>query len=112
MANNIESQLYKNFLKPSLSTIDRTIKNNLDEIKNKIQTLSYDDCESNISYNKGYSLESLSRLESESVYTNYGKKMKDGYKEKNLDNKLEEINSLGGRLYEKLLEKVQTFEIY
>jgi len=84
----------------------------LDEIKNKIQTLSYDDCESNISYNKGYSLESLSRLESESEYTNYGKKMKDGYKEKNLDNKLEEINSLGGRLYEKLLEKVQTFEIY
>ena len=48
LANNIESQLYKNFLKPSLSTIDRTIKNNLDEIKNKIQTLSYDDCESNI----------------------------------------------------------------
>lgn len=100
LATNIETQIYKNFLKPSLSTIDRTIKTNFEEIKNKIKTLGDDDSQSNANDSKGYSLNSFSRFEDDSV------NLKNGEMYKKLDYKVDEINSLGGRLYEKLLEKV------
>ena len=67
MATNIESQIYKKFLKPSLNTIDKTIKSHFDDVKNKLRTLSYDESGSYISESQGHSLESLSHLENESV---------------------------------------------
>jgi hypothetical protein len=89
LESNLETQLYNNFIKPSLNSIEKTMKTNMEEIKQKISLLS------------GNSETDRSResFDHELLKSNHTRKGR-------LDNKLDEINLVGERLYEKLLEKV------
>lgn len=91
ITSNIETQIYNNFLKPSINTIEKTMRNNFDEIKSKLKTISYNNVETN-------------RLSMDSFENDYN--LKSSSTNKRIDNKLDEANTLGERLYEKLLEKV------
>lgn len=103
LATNIESQLYNNFLKPSINTIEKTMRSNFEDIKNKLNTININSNNNNNALESNrYSADSMmDELHFKSINSRVER-----YKEKNLDNKLEEINVLGERLYEKLLEKV------
>jgi hypothetical protein len=70
------------------------MRNNFDEIKNKLKT---------ISYNNNNNLDT-NRFSQDSFDQEYN--FKSSRAGKNYDNKIDEINTLGERLYEKLLEKV------
>jgi hypothetical protein len=96
MANNIESQIYNNFLKPSISTIERTMKTNFEEVKSKLRTLSAGNNINNIDTNR-FSVDS--NFDNELHFKSIGSR------ERKMDTKIDEINHLGERLYEKLLEK-------
>ena len=85
------------------------MRTNFDDIKQRIQTIHNDlPAETNRHSND---IDSSINYENELKFNSVSKKLKETFKEKTLDNKLEEINNLGGRLYEKLLEKVTQFNI-
>jgi DUF4097 and DUF4098 domain-containing protein YvlB len=95
LSSNLEMQIYNNFIKPSLNSIEDTLKTNIDDIKNKIGNLNSNNNNIDITSNRSLG-ESFENEFLKSANTRKGK----------MDNKLEEINVLGERLYEKLLEKV------
>lgn len=98
MAINIESRIYNNFLKPSISTIEKTMRTNFEEIKSKIKTIDIEsstvtyECEPEFRPKKNLLRETHETRETE--------------REKKLNTKLDAINNLGGKLYDKLVEKV------
>ncbi len=72
------------------------MKNNFEEIKNKLKTISYNN--------------NHKELQLDSTPCSFDsfddRHFKSSEKGKMFDNKIEEVNTLGERLYEKLLEKV------
>ena len=96
MANNIETQIYNNFLKPSINSIEKTMRSNFDDIKYKINSINND----NITETNRQS------FDFEPEFKSSTNRLKETERVKKLDNKLDEINVIGGRLYEKLLLKV------
>jgi hypothetical protein len=83
------------------------MRSNFDDIKNKIKTINQNDNSIACDTNRD-SVDSFNQLDNESLRlkSSMNKKFRETEREKNLDNKLEEINVLGERLYEKLVEKV------
>lgn len=73
------------------------MKTNFEEIRNKLTSIEKDS--SRINTINDMSLNSESLMSSSRVERSN--------KDKNIDNKLETINKIGERLYEKLLEKVK-----
>ncbi len=97
LANNIETQIYNNFLKPSINSIEKTMRSNFDDIKFKIKSINSD----NLTETNRQS------LDFEPEFKSSTNRLKETERVKKLDNKLDEINVIGGRLYEKLLLKVK-----
>jgi hypothetical protein len=87
LESKLETQIFNNFIKPSLNTIEKTMKTNMEEIKQKIFSLS-----------DGTDRSVAESFDNELMRSNNTKK-----------DKLDEINLVGERLYEKLLEKVYNF---
>jgi hypothetical protein len=72
------------------------MRSNFDDIKYKIKSINND----NITETNRQSLDFEPDFKSST-------RLKETERVKKLDNKLDEINVIGGRLYEKLLEKVK-----
>ena len=106
----LKNQIFNKLLKPSLNQIEDTMKQNIDEIKEKINEMN--------NMNKINNLENINR------YANnerYGKKNKmlesinsDLFSKgtaKLRNEKYEEINRLGEKLYQKLVEKEKKLKL-
>ena len=116
LSNNIENQIYKNFIEPSINQFNIKMQNSLHEMKKQIETINNNnkrirkkrknnelssDSSSNqmlqsISYKKRDKRKSNSDIESISSSLN---------NENKLEMKYEKITSLSNKLYKKLCEK-------
>lgn len=97
MASNIELRMLNNFLKPSIQSLENNIKMNINELKTRIvthTTPSYENL-------KNHDFDE-SKLQESSLLKSSSNRNGDGH----METKISEINKLGERLYEKLLEKV------
>jgi uncharacterized protein YaaR (DUF327 family) len=72
------------------------MRTNFDDIKHKIKSINYD--QSSDTNRQSYDFEN--------EFKGSSNNLKETERVKKLDNKLDEINVIGGRLYEKLIEKV------
>jgi hypothetical protein len=75
------------------------MQTNFEDLKRRVKDISCNTINNNFETNR-------SLAESLEFESDFGKKAKVTQRVKSIDNKLEEINTLGGRLYDKLLEKV------
>lgn len=98
MTNNIEVRMLNNFLKPSIQSIENTLKMDINELKSRFN---------NIQTNENLKSNNFddSKLHDSSLIKSSTNRHENG----NMDTKISEINRLGERLYEKLLEKVKFF---
>ena len=106
LSNNIENQIYRNFIEPSIHEFNKKMKNSLFEMKKQIESINISNKKK---LNKNYNKEITS--DSSSNY-NYKKKISDiessnsSLKKENiLQKKYEKITALSNRLYKKLCEK-------
>lgn len=97
MASNIELKMMNNFLKPTMQSLENNLKMNINEMKSKFTNVNSNDNYKNNDFDESKFHES-SMIKS-STNRNEG----------GMDTKINEINKLGERLYEKLLEKVNLF---
>ncbi len=88
--------MLNNFVKPSIQSMENNIKMNLIEMKTKIG--NYHNHSENLKRNDF----DESKLQESSLIKSSSNKNGEGQ----IDTKISEINKLGERLYEKLLEKV------
>jgi hypothetical protein len=103
MASNIELRMLNNFLKPSIQSLENNIKMNMNELKTRIVNQNTHSSE-NL---KHHDLDE-SKLQESSLIKSSSNRNGDGH----METKISEINKLGERLYEKLLEKVINNEIF
>jgi hypothetical protein len=88
------------------------MKSNFDEIKNKINSINVNDSFRDDNVNNSTMNNNKNNISSDSMFSsgmdynnNFTKST--NRREKNIDDKFEEINAIGERLYEKLIEKVK-----
>lgn len=98
MASNIELRMLNNFLKPSIQSLENNIKMNINDLKSKILNQNNHSSE-NLKHNDFDD----SKLQEASLIKSSSNRNGDGH----METKISEINKLGERLYEKLLEKVR-----
>lgn len=99
LANNIENQVYKDFLQPSINAIENRMKENLDEIKEKLSNL-------NNNNNLNSQSENTSFIDSYRMNRSIRSSMNDvGKSTQRRNDKFDEINKIGEKLYDKLVEK-------
>ena len=99
LGNNIENQVYKDFLQPSINAIENRMKENLDEIKEKLSNL-------NNNNNLNSQSENTSFIDSYRMNRSIRSSMNDvGKSTQRRNDKFDEINKIVEKLYDKLVEK-------
>ena len=100
LANNIENQVFKDFLQPSIQQIEVRMKENMDEIKDKLNNL-------NNNTNIVSQSENTSFIDSYRMNRSIRSSMNEGGKTstQRKEEKYDEINKIGEKLYNKLVEK-------
>ena len=105
LANHIQEQLNNNFLKPSIQSIENTMKNNMNEIKEKLNQINTHSNNNLLNQSETSFIDSIkeskSLLGSQSDIKNSTLKRNEQY---------DEINKLGEKLYDKLVEKEKKLE--
>ena len=101
LANNIQNQINDNLLVPSIRNIENTMKNNMNEIKDRLTQLNLNSNNNNFNQSEGTSFVDSYRV-SKSLFTSQNELRSSSLKR---NEKLEEINKLGEKLYDKLVEK-------
>ena len=105
LANHIQEQLNNNFLKPSIQSIENTMKNNMNEIKEKLNQINTHSNNNLLNQSETSFVESIrgskSLLGSQSDIKNSTLRRNEQY---------DEINRLGEKLYDKLVEKEKKLE--
>ena len=102
LANNIQSQINDNLLRPSIKSIEKTMKNNMEEIKDKLIQLNLNtNNNNNFNQSEGTSFVDSYRI-SKSLFTSQNDNKSSSVKR---NEKFEEINKIGEKLYDKLVEK-------
>ena len=98
LGNEIKNQIYEKFLNPSIEKIESIMKKNIDEIKEKIDNINYN--YDNINRYNIYKnrINELSEYQDNTGLINK-------FKTKYRNEKYDEINRLGEKLYQKLMEK-------
>ena len=100
LANNIQSQINDNLLIPSIKSIEKTMKNNMEEIKDKLIQLNLTSNNNN-NLNQSNSFIDSYRV-SKSLLSSQNDNKSSSVKR---NEKYEEINKIGEKLYDKLVEK-------
>ena len=100
LANNIENQVFKDFLQPSIQQIEVRMKENMDEIKDKLNNL-------NNNTNIVSQSENTSFIDSYRMNRSIRSSMNEGGKTstQRKEEKYDKINKIGEKLYNKLVEK-------
>ena len=116
LSENIKNQIYEKFLQPSISEIEQTMKQNIDEIKGKVDAIN-----NNTTTNSNNNIIKTNKEDNDldeedyELQAKYGVDYKDSiyYKtsSKMRKEKYEEINRLGEKLYDKLLEKEKKLKL-
>ena len=102
LANNIQSQINDNLLRPSIRSIEKAMKNNMEEIKDKLIQLNMNtNNNNNFNQSEGTSFVDSYRV-SKSLFTSQNDNKSSSVKR---NDKFEEINKIGEKLYDKLVEK-------
>ena len=124
LCNNLKNQIFEKYLQPSINEIEKSMKQNIDDIKEKVDSINctnYNNSKQIKKNNKYYNI----IQDDENNNINYNNNMYNGSIELNNKNefqnskgdifyktssrikkqKYEEINRLGEKLYNKLLEK-------
>ena len=117
LCDNLKNQIFEKYLQPSINEIEKSMRQNIEDIKEKVDSINYINNSNQIKKNNKYynnitdeeennnniyngSLEIKNSNEESkykgNIYKNSSKRKKDKY---------EEINRLGEKLYGKLLEK-------
>jgi hypothetical protein len=94
LAKTIEDKVNNSFLKPSISTIEKTLKSNIEDLRDKINSISITQNKLNL-----YPRQNSTNRDDSEIYE----------PEKSVNNnkyKLENIQSIAEKLHEKLNEKV------
>jgi hypothetical protein len=102
MATNIELKMLNNFLKPSLQSIENNLKMDINQINSKISNFNI---KSANDFNKNVVMSERDN-DSKLHESSFIKSSSNRNNDPNMDTKISEINKLGERLYEKLMEKV------
>ena len=115
LSNNIENQIYKNFIEPSVEQFNKKMKNSLYQMKKQIDAINNNNIrEKKNKKNKELSSYSSSNKILQSIsYNNKDKKSNTDIEsissslnnENNLQIKYEKITSISNKLYNKLCEK-------
>jgi hypothetical protein len=116
LANNIEDQVLKYALQPSIKKLESKLKEGVDEINDKINNLNIMNSNNNnnnnnqsAAINTGTNIErseNISFVDSYRCSRSIQSSMGDvGKSSQRKNDKLDVINKIGGRLYDKLLEK-------
>ena len=115
LSNNIENQIYKNFIEPSVDQFNKKMKNSLYQMKKQIDAINNNNIRvKKKKKNKELSSDSSSNKMLQSIsYNNKDKKSNTDIEsissslnnENNLQIKYEKITSISNKLYNKLCEK-------
>ena len=89
--------MLNNFLKPSLQSIENNLKMDINQINSKL---------SNINITSGNDFNKNEMNDSKLESSSFIKSSSNRNNEPQMETKISEINKLGERLYEKLMEKV------
>ena len=115
LSENIKNQIYEKFLQPSISEIEQTMKQNIDEIKGKVDAINNNPINTNNNIIKTNKEENDLDEEDYELQAKYGMDYKDSIynkaSSKMRKEKYEEINRLGEKLYDKLLEKEKKLQL-
>ena len=130
LCNNLKNQIFEKYLQPSINEIEKSMKQNIEDIKEKVDSINNsnaninskqmksnnkyynmieDETKNNSNYNNIYngSIELDNRNEEQNskgdIYHKTSSKVK--------RQKYEEINRLGEKLYDKLLEKEKKLQL-
>ena len=103
LGEEIKNQIYDKFISPSIEQIENVMKQNIDEIKDRINEINYNNALNNISNN---SLKKNKLLESRSSFD-----LSSGRNSKIKNEKYKEINRLAEKLYQKLNLKAQKIKL-
>lgn len=98
MATNVELKMLNNFLKPSLQSIENNLKLDINQINSKLNNMNVNITSAN-DFNKNVMNDS--KLQESSFIKSSSNRNNDPH----METKISEINKLGERLYEKLMEK-------
>ena len=123
LCDNLQNQIFEKYLKPSINEIEKSMRENIEDIKEKVESINQTnitnnsylknkysnimDNEENINYNNDYDTYSI-------INKNKEQNLKDLYHKTSSrikKEKYEEINRLGEKLYDKLLEKEKKLKL-
>ena len=124
LCDNLQNQIFEKYLKPSINEIEKSMRENIEDIKEKVESINHTnitnnsyiknknnnlmDNEENINYNNDYDAYSIINKNNEQnskgdIYHKTSSRIK--------KEKYEEINRLGEKLYNKLLEKEKKLKL-
>ena len=98
LCDNLKNQIYEKYLQPSINEIENSMKQNIEDIKKKVDSMNYSN-DNNTNEINGEEIN----------YSNNNEIILD--KRNNQRKKYEEINRLGERLYNKLMEKEKKLKL-
>ena len=106
LCNNLKNQIFEKYLQPSINEIESSMKQNIEDIKKKVDTLNYSNENNTNDINTNNTNEYING--EDMIYSNYEGSIDKKNKQRK---KYEEINRLGEKLYDKLMEKEKKLKL-
>ena len=106
LCNNLKNQIFEKYLQPSINEIESSMKQNIEDIKKKVDTLNYSNENKTNDINTNNTNEYING--EDMIYSNYEGSIDKKNKQRK---KYEEINRLGEKLYDKLMEKEKKLKL-
>lgn len=116
LCDNLQNQIFEKYLQPSINEIEKSMKQNIEDIKEKVDSINctnisvkknnnVDESQNSNKYNGSSYLKykNYSQISNNDIFNNNSSIIK--------KEKCEEINRLGEKLYRKLLEKEKKLKI-
>ena len=107
LCDNLKNQIVEKYLQPSINEIENSMKQNIEDIKKKVDTMNYSN-EINMNTNTNNTNEYINGEEIILSNNNYEGSLEKKNKQRK---KYEEINRLGEKLYDKLMEKEKKLKL-
>ena len=123
LSDNLKNQIFEKYLQPSINEIEKSMRQNIEDIKDKVDSITNTNNSTVINkydkyYNKTFDDESNNEIYKGSIElkNKYGKQNSKGdiyfkTSSKLKKEKYEEIDRLGAKLYDKLMEKERKLKI-
>ena len=104
LCDNLKNQIVEKYLQPSINEIENSMKQNIEDIKKKVDTMNYS--------NEIKSNNTNEYINGEEMMIFSNNNYEGSLNKKNMQRKkYEEINRLGEKLYDKLMEKEKKLKL-